>query len=60
MVDKIIIEAAPEQLIQRRDTLYSEIEVIFGVTKYEGSNLMSETVLEDGKLLTYCTFQCVA
>ena len=60
MVDKIIIEAAPEQLIQRRDTLYSEIEVIFGVTKYEGSNLMSETVLEDGKLLTYCTFKCVA
>ena len=55
MVDKIIIEAAPEQLIQRRDTLYSEIEVIFGVTKYEGSNLMSETMLEDGKSFTSCT-----
>ena len=59
MVDKIIIEAAPEQLIQRRDTLYSEIEVIFGETKYEGPNLMSETMLEDGKSLTSCTLKCV-
>lgn len=49
VVDKIILEASPEQLMKRGDTLFSHIELMFGVAKYEGSNLLSQLQLVNGR-----------
>ena len=51
VVDKVIVEATPQQLMRNGNTLFSNIELLFGVAKYEGSNLLSQQQLDQGIIL---------
>ncbi|XP_067944159.1 neuroligin-4, X-linked-like [Watersipora subatra] len=48
VIDKVILEAEPEQLMKSGDTLFSEIELLFGVAQFEGSHLLSQRQLDEG------------
>lgn len=48
VVDKILVELSPELMIKQGDTLFSNIELMFGVNKYEGVHLLSQDDLENG------------
>jgi len=50
VVDKVILHLDPYKLMEKDDTLFADIEVLFGVAMREGGVLLSQKELEEGKI----------